>query len=542
MNSVEDWDAGAFDYVIIGAGSSGCVIANRLSADPNNTVLLLEAGGKDDWHWIHIPAGLFYVLGNPRTDWCFESEPEPGIHNRVLPIPRGRTLGGSSSINGMAYIRGQAYDYNLWRQLGNVGWGWDDVLPYFKKSEDYVHGADEYHGSGGMLRVEEARMRPWKVLDAMRSAAEQAGIPRREDLNRGDNEGCAYLQLTQHRGRRWSTARGFLRPAMGRPNLTVLTDAHVTKIPVQNSRALGVAFHHEGIPRRARALCEVIIAAGAIGSPQILQISGIGPGALLSQHGIVVKRDIPGAGENLQDHINARFILKLAHGDTMNTRFHNPISKALMGVEYLLFKTGPMTIGSILTGFARSDLSRESPNLQFHAMAASYDELGGAPHEFPALGGGVCNLRPRSRGQVRIKSASSFVAPSLLHNFLVDSDDQQVAVDSIRLMRRIFGQHALAAYSPQEYLPSRTCETDEEVLNNIRSTSWTAYHPVGTCKMGSDSMAVVDHRLRVIGIDALRVADASIMPTLISGNTNAPAIMIGEKASDMILEDRRSPR
>ena len=531
---------GTFDYIVVGGGSAGCVVASRLSEDPTIQVLLLESGGPDDWHWIHIPAGLFYSLGNPRTDWCYVTDPEPGLLGRTMPIARGRVLGGSSSINGMAYVRGQAADYEGWRSAGNIGWGWDEVLPYFRKSEDYQHGVDAFHGTGGPLRVEDPRMR-WTVLDAMRDAAAEVGFPKTDDFNRGDNSGCGYLQLTQRRGRRCSTSQGFLRPARGRNNLTVLLRASTHRILLSQRRATGVEFQFEDGLRTADARAEVILAAGAYASPQLLQLSGVGPAGLLQEHGITVHRELPGVGANLQDHINARYIQRLSHGDTMNTRLNSPIRKALMGVEYFLLRNGPMTNGAPpLSGFAKSDPARDRANLQFHATTASYENLGEGPHRFPVIAGGICNLRPRSRGHVRIKSADPNVYPQLLHNYLVDADDQQVAVASIRLMRRIFNAPALKTYAPRDYMPPADCQTDDALLEQIRAKAWTAFHPVGTCKMGQDAMAVVDSRLRVHGIERLRVVDASIMPTLVSGNTNAPTIMIAEKGAAMILDDRRA--
>jgi choline dehydrogenase len=422
-----------------------------------------------------------------------------------------------------------------------VGWSWNDVLVYFKKSEDYMHGPDEFHGAGGPLRVEDPRMR-WTVLDDLQEAAAQSGLPNNADFNRGENEGCGYLQVTQRRGRRCSTAQAFLRAALKRRNLTLLTQAQAARIRILDGRATGVEFLlGENYRRSAEAKGEIIVAAGAYASPQLLQLSGIGPESLLRQHGLTVHRDLPGVGENLQDHINARFVQKLARGDTMNTRFHNPFSKALMGVEYFLFRRGPMTSGvPPLSGFARSDPSRETPNVQFHATTASYENLGEGPHRFPVLAGGICNLRPRSRGNVRIKSIDPFTHPALLHNYLVHEDDQRVAIDSLRLMRRIIAAPALARYEPEDYMPSKECQTDEELLEQIRAKAWTAFHPVGTCKMGQGAMAVVDERLCVHGIIGLRVIDASIMPTLVSGNTNAPTIMIAEKGAQMIKEDRRA--
>jgi choline dehydrogenase len=533
---------GKFDYVIVGAGSAGCVLANRLSEDPGVNVLLLEAGGQDDYFWIHVPIGLFYCNGNPRTDWRNMTDPEPGLLGRAVSIARGRVLGGSSSINGMIYIRGQARDYDFWGHLGNDGWSWSNVLPYFKKSEDFFGGADAEHGIGGPLRVEQVRVR-WQPLDDLANACAEVGLPRLEDFNRGLAEGCGYVHVTQRRGRRCSAARAFLRPVMNRPNLTVLTGAQTSKIMIKEGRAVGVEFMREGVQSYTLAKREVILSAGTFGSPQLLQLSGIGPGSLLQGHGVPVIRDLPGVGENLQDHLTAPFKARLRDADTMNTRFNHPIKKGLMGMQYLVLRRGPMTSGAPpFTGFARSDSRRETPNLQFFADTMSFEKRGEYPQKFPVIAVAICNLRPRSRGHVRIKSQDPTVAPAILHNYLSDTDDQQVAIDSIKLLDRIFRSPALSRYQPQRYVPPADAQSDEALLAAIRASASTAFHPVGTCKMGNDAQAVVDARLRVHGIEALRVVDASIMPTLVSGNTNAPSIMIGEKAADMIKQDANTPQ
>jgi choline dehydrogenase len=532
-------DAGTYDYVIVGAGSAGCVLANRLSAEPSVKVLLLEAGSEDTWFWIHIPIGVSRVMGNPRTDWRYMTEPEPGFNNRQIPVPRGKVLGGSSSINGMAYIRGQARDYDGWRQMGNAGWGWDDVLPYFKKSEDYIHGADEMHGAGGELRVEDARFR-WDILDAIREAAAQVGIPKVDDFNRGNNEGCAYTQMTSRRARRWSSATAFLKPARRRPNLRVETNAHTTGIRFDGKRAVAVMYLKDGATHVARVAGEAILASGAIGSPQMLQLSGIGPAALLRDRGVAVVHELPGVGENFHDHPDVRYITKVTGADTINTRYHNLFKRALMGAEYLLFRGGPLTMAAPpLFGFARSDASRETPNVQFRIAAVSYDTIGDPPHRYPAVSGGICNLRPTSRGHVRIKSADPLAYPSVFNNFLDTADDRQVAVDSIKLMQRVFAAPALARFSPDSNLP-KIGASDADLLAHARAAGAHVFHPVGSCRMGRDRLAVVDDRLRVHGLANVRVVDASIMPEVVSGNTNAPTMMIAEKASDMIVRDRRA--
>ena len=531
---------GSYDYIIVGAGSAGCVLANRLSADPSVRVLLLEAGGKDDYFWIKVPIGYLYTMMNPRTDWCFQTEKEAGLNGRALNYPRGKVLGGCSSINGMIYMRGQARDYDQWRQMGNAGWSWDDVLPYFTRHEDYVHGADALHGAGGEWRVEEMRLR-WDILDAFRAACAELGIPNTNDFNRGDNEGCGYFQVNQKRGVRWSTATAFLKPAMNRPNLRVLTHAQAKAIRFDGKRAIGIAFWLKGIESYAEAKAEIVLAAGAVGSPHLLQASGIGQGALLAQHGIAVQHELPGVGENLQDHLQVRTIYKVRNTKTLNDQAKRLHSRVGMGVQYFLSKRGPLTMAPSQLGcFAKSDPARETPNLQYHVQPLSLDRFGEPLHKFSAFTASVCNLRPTSRGHIRLRSSDPREAPQIKPNYLSTPEDRHIAAEAIRLTRRICSADALKRYEPEEFLPGPQIQSDAELAIAAGDIATTIFHPVGTCKMGGDPMAVVDERLRVHGIAGLRIADASIMPTITSGNTNAPTIMIGEKGADMIRADAKA--
>ena len=535
---------GPFDYVIVGAGSAGCLLANRLSANPDMRVLLLEAGGKDDYFWIHVPVGYLYTIGNPRTDWCYKTEPDPGLNGRSLGYARGRVLGGCSSINAMIYMRGQKSDYDHWAGLGNKGWSWDEVLPYFKRTEDYQHGADELHGAGGELRVEERRVN-WEILDAWREAAAECGIPKIEEFNRGDNSGNAYFQMNQRRGVRWSNTKAFLRPVMHRPNLTVLTQAHVKRVRVQTlgflKRATGVEFSLG--PRGnqfAEARGEVILAAGSIGSPQILQLSGIGPGALLQELGINVEHSLPGVGENLHDHLQIRMMYKVKNVRTLNERANSLFGKMAMGLEYLFFRTGPLTMPpSQLGAFAKSDPAQPSANIEWHVQPLSLDKFGSPLHPFPAITPSVCNLRPTSRGHVRIKSPDPHAHPAIMLNYLSTMEDKKVAVDSIHITRRIMQAKALAKYQPEEFKPGPDFKTDLALMSAAGDLGTTIFHPVGTCRMGHDELAVVDDRLRVRGIAGLRVIDASVMPRITSGNTNAPTTMIAEKGAEFVKEDAK---
>ncbi|EKV28091.1 Choline dehydrogenase [Caenispirillum salinarum AK4] len=529
---------GTFDYVVVGAGSAGCVLANRLSKDGRHSVLLLEAGGKDDYIWIHVPVGYLYCMGNPRTDWGFATENEPGLNGRALNYPRGKVLGGCSSINGMIYMRGQARDYDGWRQMGNAGWGWDDVLPYFKRSEDQAAcELGDFHQSGGEWRVEKQRLK-WEILDAFREAAHQWGLPKSDDFNTGNNEGVGYFHVNQRSGWRVSTAKAFLKPAMKRPNLRVVTGAHTSGLRIQDGRVTGVHLKIDGEDALAEASGEVILAAGAIGSPQIMQLSGLGPGGLLREYGIDVVRDMPDVGGNLQDHLQIRTAYKVQGVPTLNERAGKLLGKMGIGLEYMLFRRGPMSMApSQLGAFVKSDPALETPDLQFHVQPLSLDAFGQPLHPFPAFTASVCNLRPESRGAVTIKSGDPFASPSIRPNYLATDGDKRIAAKSVKIAREIAAQPALAKYKPEEFKPGPQYQTEEDLWKGAGDIATTIFHPVGTCRMGQDDTAVVDERLRVRGIDGLRVVDASIMPTITSGNTNSPVVMIAEKASDMILED-----
>ncbi len=535
-------DAEEFDYIIVGAGSAGCVLANRLTADPSKRVLLLEAGGNDNWIWFHIPVGYLFAIGNPRSDWCFKTEPEPGLNGRALAYPRGKAIGGSSAINAMIYMRGQAADYDHWRQLGMTGWGWNDVLPFYKQHEDTFLGDSEHHSTGGELRVEFPRVK-WEILERVREAAAQNGIPPVNDFNCGDNEGSCYFHVTQKKGRRWSVARGFLKPVMHRQNLKVETGVLAEKILLEGKRAVGVAYRQNGEMKTAKARGEVILAAGALGSPQLLMLSGIGPAEHLNVQGIPVALDKPGVGENLQDHLQLRLIFKINGVPTLNERYHSLPRRAMMGVEYALRRTGPLTMAPSQLGFfTRSDPKQERANIQFHVQPLSLDRFGEPLHTFPAFTMSVCNLQPTSRGTIRLKSRDPSAAPEIKLNYLSTDEDKRVAADSIRVARRVAKAPALAQYHPDEILPGpKVGDSDTELLKAAGEIGTTIFHPVGTAKMGlpSDRMAVVDERLKFIGIEGLRVIDASIMPTVTSGNTNAPTIMIGEKGAKMVIEDAR---
>jgi choline dehydrogenase len=542
-----DWagtvgDHSTFDYVIVGAGTAGCVLANRLTADGRHRVLLLEAGGRDNYPWIHVPVGYLFTIDNPRTDWCFRTEPDPGLNGRQIGYARGKVLGGCSSINAMIYMRGQRSDYDHWAALGNRGWGWDDVLPWFRKSEDYQHGADEFHGAGGELRVEERRVN-WEILDAWREAAAACGIPKIAEFNRGDNFGNAYFQMNQRRGVRWSGTRAFLRPALGRPNLTVWTHAHAQRLLLERTAdglvAKGVRVRvGADAPRDVVATREVILAAGAIGSPQLLQLSGVADPERLKARGVEPVHALPGVGENLQDHLQIRSIYRVSNTVTLNRRARTLWGKALMGLEYLLFRTGPLTMPpSQLGAFARSDPAQPSANIEWHVQPLSLERFGEPLHPYDAITPSVCNLRPSSRGSVWIRSPDSTAPPAIAPNYLATADDQRVAIEGLRFTRRIMAAQPLARFAPEELKPGPALETDEALLDAARNLGTTIFHPVSTCRMGHDPLAVVDDRLRVHGIGALRVIDASIMPTITSGNTNAPTVMIAEKGAAFVLED-----
>ena len=530
---------GDYDYIVIGAGTAGCLLANRLSANPQPRVLLLEAGGRDRYPWIHIPVGYLYTLNNPRTDWCLKTEADSGLNGRALTYPRGRVLGGSSSINGMIYMRGQAADYESWVNAGNPGWGWTDVLEYFRRHEDHGFITDEWHGQDGEWRIERQRL-SWPILEAFQHAAAEQGIPPVNDFNTGDNEGCGYFHVNQRKGVRVSAARAFLRPIRHRPNLTVLTHAEVETLYRVDGRMTGVRFRQKGQRLSANAGTELIVAAGAVHSPVLLQRSGIGSVKVLSDLGIAVEQDLPGVGENLQDHLQLRTVYRIQGASTLNERVHRLSSRVLMGLEYALRRTGPLSMAPSQLGcFARSNPDQPRANLQYHVQPLSTDRLGDPLHPFPAITASVCNLRPESRRRVSLRDADPASTPCIEPHYLSTESDRAVAVDAIRLTRRIMASAALAAHRPAELLPGAEIDSDEALAHAAGNVGTTIFHPVGTCAMGPtpETGAVVDSRLRVHGVPGLRVVDASVMPTITSGNTNSPTLMIAEKAAEMILAD-----
>ena len=527
-----------FDFVIVGAGSAGCVLANRLSADPKVTVALVEAGGRDTSPWIHVPVGYFKTIKDPALNWMYQTEPDNGLNGRRLNWPRGKTLGGSSSINGLLYVRGQPQDYDRWRQMGNVGWGWDDVLPLFRRSESWEGAADHLRGGTGELSVSRTRQ-SWKVVDAWVEAARKAGYPANPDYNGASQEGVGYFQLTARNGLRCSAAKAFLRPARSRPNLEIITHVLIESVELDNARAVAVRGRRHGSPLRIAARREIILSAGAIGSPQILMLSGIGEPAHLADHGIRVRQALPGVGQNLQDHLQARPVYRCT-APTINTRTRGLFNQGLIGLEYLLRRSGPLTLAASLgTGFLKTRPDLETPDIQFHIQPFSANNPTTDTDDFDAFTASVLQLRPESTGEIRLRSARPEDHPLIHPNYLATPLDQQTIVDGIRMARRICREQPVAGLITEEHAPGKPVADDDfdALLDWARNTATTIYHPTGTCKMGSDPMAVVDQRLRVHGVEGLRVADASIMPVIVSGNTNAPAIMIGEKASDMIRED-----
>ena len=542
MSSSQSASAGVqtdvdFDFVIVGGGTAGCLLANRLSADPNVSVLLIEAGGSDRRFWINVPVGYLYNMGNPNVDWCYKTEADPGLNGRSLNYPRGKVLGGCSSINGMIYMRGQAADYDGWRQMGNAGWGWDDVLPYFKKSENHFDGETELHGAGGEWNVAQQRLQ-WEILEAFADACEQAGIPKIPDFNTGDNEGVSYFQVNQKDGLRWNTAKAFLRPAMQRSNLTVWTKTQTERVLLEGRQARAILVHPKSSePRTVGARREIILSAGSIGSPQILELSGIGDSSRMKELGIQPLHDLPGVGENLSDHLQVRAAFKVSGVKTLNTVSATLAGKAKMGMDFVFSRSGPLTMAPSQLGvFCKSDPSRATANLQYHVQPLSLDAFGEPLHSFDAFTASVCNLRPESRGSVHIRSASFRDAPAIAPNYLSAAADRKVAADALRLTRDIVSQSALAPYQPEEFRPGPEINLDEDLATAAGDISTTIFHPVGTCKMGQDQQAVVDSHLMVHGLTGLRVVDASVMPSITSGNTNSPTLMIAEKAADLITK------